>query len=186
MIKEKDVVIDLGCAPGGWLQATRKIVGEEGIVIGIDLLEIKPIKDKNVFVIKGDMRTEKTLQEISLILTKKNIKKVDVVICDASPNISGVWEVDHARSVSLTMMALLIATKLLKKGGNFVTKSFQGYLFDEYANLVSDHFETLFVAKPLVCRKNSAEVYVIGKNFKGNEFQINPESSIAELMDLKF
>jgi len=186
LIKEKDTIIDLGCAPGGWMQAARKITGEGGLIVGIDLLKVEPFKEKNIFAIKGDMRADKTLEEVSQILTSKNIEKVDVVICDASPNISGVWEVDHARSVSLTMMALLIATKLLKKGGNFVTKSFQGYLFDEYANLVSDHFETLFVAKPLVCRKNSAEVYVIGKNFKGNEFQINPESSIAELMDLKF
>ena len=186
LIKEKDTIIDLGCAPGGWMQAARKMTGEDGLIIGIDLLKIEPFKEKNVFAIKGDMREEKTLQEVSQILALKKIKKADVVICDASPNISGVWEVDHARSVSLTMTALLTATKVLKKGGSFIAKSFQGYLFDEYAKLVSEHFETMLVVKPLSCRRNSAEVYVIGKNFEGKEFQVNTESPIAELLDLKF
>lgn len=186
LIKEKDVVIDLGCAPGGWLQAARKIVGEKGLVIGIDLLEIEPIKDENVFTIKGDMRIDKTLQEIGQILAKKKIEKSDVVICDASPNISGIWDVDHARSVSLATTALLTATRVLKTSGNFVTKLFQGYLFDECLKIVSEYFETMFVIKPLACRKNSAEVYIIGKKFKGKEFQIDPENPVSELLDLKF
>jgi len=186
LIKRKDVVIDLGCAPGGWLQATRKIVGEEGLVVGIDLLEIKPIKDKNVFVIKGDMRAEETLKKVNLILIKKNIKKADVVICDASPNISGIWGTDHARSISLAMTAFLTMTKILKNNGNFVVKLFEGYLSNEYIKMISGHFKSIDTIKPLASRKNSAEIYLVGKRFKGKEFQLDSKSPIVELLELKF
>ena len=186
LIKEKDVVIDLGCAPGGWLQATRKIVGEERLVIGIDLLRIEPIKDKNVFAIKADIRTDETLKKVNVILTKKNIKKSDVVICDASPNISGIWGTDHARSISLAMTAFLTATKVLKNNGNFVVKLFQGYLSNEYVKMISGQFENVRIVKPLACRKNSAEIYLAGKKFKGKEFSVDSKSLIAELLELKF
>lgn len=186
LIKEKDVVIDLGCAPGGWLQATRKIVGEEGVIIGIDLLEIKPIKDNNIFIIKGDMRTDETLKKISVILAEKNIKKSDVVICDASPNISGIWGTDHARSISLAVTAFLTATKILKNNGNFVVKLFEGYLSNEYVKMISEHFGTIRTIKPSASRKNSAEIYLAGKKFKGKKFQLDSKSPIADLLELKF
>ncbi len=179
LIKEKDIVIDLGCAPGGWLQVAREIVGEKGLIIGIDLQEVESLPDKNVFIIKGDMTKEETLKKVRDIL----FKKPDVVLSDASPNISGIWNVDQAKSITLSTTALLIATKILKKGGNFVSKVFQGELFDEYLKLVSDYFDKVFVEKPNACRTKSAEVYLVAKNFNQKEFSIDPNSPIAELLD---
>ncbi len=185
LMKNGDIVIDLGCAPGGWLQATRQIVGEKGLVIGIDLQEVKSFSDKNVFIIKGDMTKEEALEEVVNLLEKrfpKKFKKPDVVLSDASPNISGIWSVDQAKSITLSTTALSIATKMLKRGGNFVTKVFQGELFDEYLKLVSSYFDKVFIEKPSVCRTKSAEVYLVAKNYNQKEFNIDPNSPIAELL----
>lgn len=178
LIREGDTVIDLGCAPGGWLQATREIVGKEGMVIGVDLQEVEPFSDKNIFLIKGDIIKEETLTKVKDIL----FKKASVVISDIAPNISGIWSIDHAKSISLATTALIIATKMLKKGGNFTTKVFQGILFDEYVKITSEYFDKIFIEKPDPCRTKSAEVYLVAKNFNQKEFSIDPNSPIAQLL----
>jgi len=181
IIKEKNVVVDLGCAPGGWLQAARDIVGDKGFIVGIDLQTVKPLPYENVIAIKGDMTKEEILKQAKDLLPEKP----DAIICDASPNISGVWDVDHSRSLELTTMALMTATKMLKKGGNFVVKVFQGDLFEKYVQLVSEYFDKAFTTKPRASRDESAEVYVIGKRFNGRKFDLNSKSPIVKLLDLK-
>lgn len=178
IIKEGNVVVDLGCAPGGWLQAVRSIVGEKGFVVGVDLQSVKPLGYDNVVAIKGDMTKRETLERILSYLPSK----ADVVISDASPNISGVWEVDHSRSIELTTVALIVATKLLKEGGNFLVKVFQGSLFNDYVDLVRHYFKKVYVSKPRASRDSSAEVYVIGKRFLGKPFDMEIDSPILTLV----
>ncbi|HID47527.1 MAG TPA: RlmE family RNA methyltransferase [Methanothermococcus okinawensis] len=178
VIKEGDVVVDLGCAPGGWLQAVRSIVGDRGFVVGVDLQSVKPLGYDNVITIKGDMTRRETLEKILSYLPSK----ADVVVSDASPNISGVWDVDHSRSVELTTVALIVATNLLKEGGNFVVKVFQGNLFNDYVDLVRNYFKKVYISKPRASRDSSAEVYVIGKKFLGKNFDMNLDSPILTLV----
>ncbi|MCS3922070.1 23S rRNA (uridine2552-2'-O)-methyltransferase [Methanococcus voltae PS] len=177
-IKEDNVVIDLGCAPGGWLQSAREIVGEDGFVVGIDLQKVKPLNYDNVIAIRGDMTKEEILKEAISHLPRNP----DVIICDASPNVSGVWDVDHTCSLILTTMALMTSTRVLKKGGNFVVKVFQGDLFNKYTDLVSTYFDKVITTKPKASRGESAEVYVIGRRFNGKLFDLESEHPLAKLL----
>ena len=181
IIKEGNVVVDLGCAPGGWLQASRDIVGEDGFVAGVDLQAVKPLGYENVVAIKGDMTKKETIEKLMELMPSK----ADAVICDASPNISGVWERDHTKSLELTTIALMTATKLLKKDGNFVVKVFQGSLFNDYVALLKNYFKKVQTTKPKASRDVSAEVYVVGKKFLGKPFDKNLKSPVLKLIDFE-
>lgn len=155
VIKKRDTVVDLGAAPGGWLQVAKELSG--GKVVGVDMLPIEGIE--GVGTIKGDIRLESTVERI-----KRTIKKeADVVICDAAPNLSGNWSYDHARSIDLATSALECARKLLKPGGRFVVKVFQGDMFPDFLDKVRRHFVKVQAFSPEASRKQSAEIYVIGK-----------------------
>ncbi|MCX8170663.1 MAG: RlmE family RNA methyltransferase [Candidatus Bathyarchaeota archaeon] len=162
-IKRGYVVIDLGAAPGGWLQAARQLVGDEGFVLGVDLKEIEPLNFGNVHTIVGDIRDTETLNKIKAVLPRP----ADAVISDVSPNVSGVWELDHARQIELAEISLNIALNTLRKGGNFFTKVFQGDLFNQFLSEVKEHFHQVKVIRPEASRKRSAEIYVLGLNYKG-------------------
>jgi len=161
-IHSGDVVVDLGSAPGGWLQVARQIVGEEGFVLGVDLREVKPLNYENVHVIIGDIREEETLKRIRAILPRP----ADAVISDISPNISGIWELDHIRQIELAEFALEIALDVLKAGGNFFTKVFQGELFNQFLDTVKKYFSRVEIFKPKASRKESAEIYILGLNYR--------------------
>ena len=156
IIKKRDTVVDLGAAPGGWLQVAKELSG--GKVIGVDILPIEEIE--GVEIIKGDIRLEATVEKI-----KEKIKKEgsDVVICDAAPNLSGNWSYDHARSIDLASSALECARKLLKPEGRFAVKVFQGDMFPEFLDKVRRYFGKVRAFSPEATRKQSAEIYVIGK-----------------------
>lgn len=164
VIKKGDVVIDLGAAPGGWSQVAREIVGEKGLVVGIDLQPIKPIKDA-IFIV-GDMTKKETIEKIK---EKIGNKKVDVIISDMSPNISGNYSLDHANSIWLAENALDFAKKFLKNNGNFICKVFEGELLKEFLNKVKADFEVVKLHSPPASRKSSSEIYVIAKIFKKTE-----------------
>ncbi|HDO41827.1 MAG TPA: RlmE family RNA methyltransferase [Candidatus Bathyarchaeota archaeon] len=161
-IHSGDVVVDLGSAPGGWLQVARQIVGEEGFVLGVDLREVKPLNYENVHVILGDVREEETLKRVRAILPRP----ADAVISDISPNISGIWELDHIRQIELAEFALEIALDVLKAGGNFFTKVFQGELFNQFLDTVKKYFSRVEIFKPKASRKESAEIYILGLNYR--------------------
>jgi 23S rRNA (uridine2552-2'-O)-methyltransferase len=161
-IKRTDVVIDLGAAPGGWIQAARKIVGTKGFVLGVDLKHIEPFSQSNVRTIIGDINEQETIEEIVNMLPRK----ANVVISDASPNISGIWEVDHARQIDLAHQALTIALKTLGPFGNFFVKVFQGDMLDSYIKKVKNHFETVKVIKPKASRAKSSEIFILGMSLK--------------------
>ena len=154
-------VLDLCCAPGGWLQYSLSKVGNDGLVIGVDLLEISPLP--NVHFIRGDITREETLEKIVKIAGSK----IDLVLSDCSPNVSGIWELDHARQIFLAEKALEIAEKVLRKGGKFIVKVFQGDLFNDYLDKVKTVFRNVRVTKPEASRKESAEMYIVAFNFIG-------------------
>lgn len=164
-IKPRDIVVDLGAAPGGWLQAARKIVGAKGFVLGIDLVQIKPIEYPNVFTIVGDITEPEIVDRIRAILPRK----ADVVISDVSPHVSGIWEVDHARQIDLANSSIHIARSVLREDGNFFVKIFQGDLFNSFLNMIKKSFVEVKVIKPQASRKESAEIFVLGLGFKGKD-----------------
>ena len=161
-IKEGDIVLDLGAAPGGWVQAARKNVGSEGYVLGVDLKSIEPFEEENVRTIIGDITDEETLHEILGLLPKE----ADAVISDASPNISGVWEVDHARQMGLALKALEIALETLRLSGGFFVKVFQGDMLDDFMKKVKNHFQEVRLVKPEASRGKSSELFILGLNLK--------------------
>ena len=173
LIKKGDSVVDLGAAPGGWLQVAKEISG--GTVIGVDLQRIEPIE--GVFTIKGDMTSPFTQKKIF-----EKVEKVDTVICDAAPNVSGNWALDHGRSIDLTTTALNVAVKILAPGGNFLAKVFQGDLYDSFLAEVRKHFSMVTAYKSPASRSQSAEIYVIGKGFlttsvrKGDTLRVTIEA----------
>ncbi|MEM3731490.1 MAG: RlmE family RNA methyltransferase [Candidatus Bathyarchaeia archaeon] len=161
-IKEGDVVLDLGAAPGGWTQAARKIVGEKGFVLGVDLKPIEPFPEHNVRTIIGDISEHETLEQILSMLPKK----ADAVISDVSPNISGIWEVDHARQIDLAHQALKIAIETLRPSGSFFVKVFEGDLLKDFIEKVKKHFEIVKVLKPKASRAKSSEIFILGMRLK--------------------
>ena len=162
-IKEGDVVVDLGAAPGGWTQAARKIVGAEGFVLGVDLKPMEPFPEKNVRTIVGDITGPDAVKQILGMLPRK----ADAVISDVSPNISGIWELDHARQIDLAERALEIALETLKPGGNFFVKVFQGDMLNDFIGMVKRHFEDVKIIKPKASRAKSSEIFILGMRLKG-------------------
>jgi 23S rRNA (uridine2552-2'-O)-methyltransferase len=162
-IKEGDVVIDLGAAPGGWTQAARKIVGSEGFVLGVDLKPVEPFPEKNVRTIVGDITEPEITKQILEMLPRK----ADAVISDVSPNISGIWELDHALQIDLAQKALEIALETLKPGGSFFVKVFQGDMLNDFISIVKRHFEDVKIIKPKASRAKSSEIFILGMRLKG-------------------
>ena len=157
-----NVVVDLGAAPGGWLQVARKEVGDEGFVLGVDLQEIAKLPYKNVKTLVADITDLSTSE-----LIRQNLPRpADVVLSDASPKISGVWSVDHARSIELADAAFTIAGEVLSQGGKLLIKVFQGEFLQDFVQNVREKFDHLKISKPPASRKGSSEVYVIAKGFK--------------------
>jgi 23S rRNA (uridine2552-2'-O)-methyltransferase len=163
-IKPGYVVVDLGAAPGGWTQAVRKLVGNSGFVLAVDLKLIEPVDAPNVRTIIGDVAEPQTIQDILEFLPRS----ADVVVSDVSPNVSGVWELDHARQIDLASQSLRIATSILRSGGNFFVKVFQGNALNKFVNEVKQHFSFVKLVKPKASRSKSAELYVLGRNFRKN------------------
>lgn len=157
-IKNGDVVVDLGTAPGGWVQAARKIVGSNGFVLGVDLKSVEPFGEHNVRTIQGDIKEQETLQQILEFIPRQ----ADAVISDVSPNISGIWEVDHARQIDLAQHALNIALETLRPCGNLFVKVFQGDMLDDFVKKVKNHFQDVKVIKPQASRGKSSEMFVLG------------------------
>jgi 23S rRNA (uridine2552-2'-O)-methyltransferase len=158
ILKEGSFVVDLGAAPGGWSQVAKEIVGEKGTVIGMDLSPIQPIK--GITFLQGDMTKEASLEELITIIGDK---KANVVLSDMSPDISGNYSVDHARSIYLGEQALITTETLLKSGGNFLCKVFSGEDLQDFIKKVNERFRTVKQYSPPASRKTSSEIYVIAK-----------------------
>lgn len=160
LLKEGSVVVDLGAAPGGWLQVSKQAVGEEGFVLGVDIQPIPAIN--GIVTINRDITKAATAEEISKTLPRK----ADLVLSDCSPKVSGIWNVDHARQIYLVEASLRIACRILRMGGSLVCKVFQGRLFKELLSKVESMFRNVYVTKPEASRKRSAEMYIIARDFQ--------------------
>lgn len=159
LLKRGAVVADLGAAPGGWLQVAAERVGPRGKVVGVDLQYIEPIE--GVVTVQGDMRKEETVLDMMDALGGK----ADVVISDMSPNISGSYSMDHARSVDLCEHALEFAEKVLKPGGSLVMKIFEGDMMQDFMRQVKARFKVIKLYGPEASRASSSEIYIIAKDF---------------------
>ncbi len=164
-IKRNDIVVDLGAAPGGWIQAARKMTGKHGFVLGVDLKPIEPFTQEYIRTIVADLTEPNITEEILSFLPRK----ADVVISDAAPNITGVWEVDHARQIDLATKAMEIAQCILRPGGNFFVKLFEGDLMNEFVQTVKGVFETVKIVKPQASRAQSSEMYLLALGLKGSK-----------------
>lgn len=167
-INEKDklfrsgsIVMDLGAAPGGWSQVVAPLIGNSGHLIASDLLPMDGIGGATF--IQGDFTDEAVYEQIVAAL---NNEKVDVVMSDMAPNISGVSTTDQYSSIYLVELALDMARNVLKPGGSFCAKVFQGVGYEEYVKDVRRSFDKVFVRKPAASRPRSREVYIVGKGFK--------------------
>ena len=165
-IHKNDVVIDLGAAPGGWIQAARKIVGKKGFILGIDLKPIASFPQDYVKTIVADFTEPEILQQILDFLPRK----ADVILSDASPNISGIWEVDNARQIDLATQALKIALCVLRPAGNFFVKVFEGSMLPSFMRTVKKHFEIVKLIKPKASRPESSEIFLLALKFKTSSF----------------
>ncbi|MDH4123186.1 MAG: RlmE family RNA methyltransferase [Thermoplasmata archaeon] len=163
VIHTGDRVIDLGASPGGWSQISSEIVGATGKVIGADIKRMRPIE--GVEFVLGDIRDDKTIKSI----IEKLGGSADVVISDMSPNISGNYSTDHARSIELCEYALGFAKKTLREGGSFVVKVFEGDLYPEYFDKVKREFRSVKGHSPKASRASSSEIYIIAKGFIGTQ-----------------
>jgi 23S rRNA (uridine2552-2'-O)-methyltransferase len=163
IIKNSDKVVEFGCAPGGWIQVATQLVGSSGFVLGLDLKEINPLAGASF--IKGSI-DDPLLTEILLQTVGPN-DKFDVVLSDMSPNVSGIWEIDHERQISLTKHALHVSIRILEKRGNAIFKMFQGVSTRSFVNELAEHFALVKLSKPPASRQESSELYVICLGFKG-------------------
>lgn len=166
-IQEKDrilqpcmKVVDLGAAPGGWSQYATQVIGRKGRVVASDILPIDPLPF--VEFVQGDFREEAVLAEMLNLLGSD---KADLVISDMAPNMSGVDAVDQPRAIHLCELALDMARQVLKPGGAFLVKLFQGEGSEAYLQEVRGSFKTVKIRKPAASRPRSREVYVLAQGF---------------------
>ncbi|UCH71781.1 MAG: RlmE family RNA methyltransferase [Thermoplasmatales archaeon] len=165
IIKNGDIVLDLGAAPGGWSQIAKEFVGEQGQVIGIDLSPIEPID--GITFLEGDLTEDSSIQKIKNIVGEK---KIDVILSDMSPNISGNYSIDHATSIYLCERALKTTEILLKSEGIFVCKAFTGSDLQDFIKKTHQKFEKVKCFSPVASRKSSSETYIIARYFKKDKY----------------
>ncbi len=166
-IQEKDriiqpcmKVVDLGASPGGWSQYATKLIGQKGRIVASDILPLDPLPF--VEFVLGDFREEAVLAEILNLLGGE---KPDLVISDMAPNMSGVDAVDQPRAIHLCELALDMARQVLKPGGTFLVKLFQGDGSEAFIRDVRSSFKTVKIRKPAASRPRSREVYVLAQGF---------------------
>jgi len=161
IITKGDRVLDLGAAPGGWSQVVAKIVGQTGQVIASDILPIEEIP--GVDILKGDF-TESSVYEKLLSMTKG--QKMNTVLSDLAPNMSGQLSVDQPKSMYLSVFSYDISIKTLTPNGHFLVKVFQGDGFDAYVQIARQTFKKVAIKKPKASRARSKEVYLLASQLK--------------------
>ena len=158
IIKPNMVVVDLGAAPGGWSEVARQLVGRNGRVIATDILPIDPID--GVEFLQGDFREEEVLKRLLGLIGED---RADLVLSDMAPNISGMDAVDQPRAMYLAELALDLARRILKPGGDFLVKVFQGEGSEEYIRALRQDFDKVIIRKPKASRPRSREVYILAR-----------------------
>ncbi|MBO3832027.1 MAG: RlmE family RNA methyltransferase [Candidatus Brockarchaeota archaeon] len=163
VIRTGDIVLDIGCAPGGWLQVASEAVGETGLVIGVDVKEVENLGSENIKTIVLDVFDEDFVGKV----LKESKSRFDVILSDLSPNMSGIYELDHARQIEMVERVLQLSRDLLKTGGSMVIKVFEGEGSDRVYRRVMRLFRFVKRFKPKASRKGSSEFYLVARFFKG-------------------
>ena len=169
LVKPGMTIIDLGAAPGGWSEYCVKKLGKKGTMVALDILPMEPIE--GVTIIKGDFRENPVFDELMTVIASAENKsgKVDLVISDMAPNISGMGSVDMPRAYYLCELALDLARQVLKPGGGMLVKLFQGEGFEAYNKELKSSFSKVVMRKPRASRARSREVYALATGFLGNK-----------------
>tara|TARA_B100001093_G_scaffold131822_1_gene124362 strand:+ start:14945 stop:15787 length:843 start_codon:yes stop_codon:yes gene_type:complete len=160
LIRQGDIILDVGCHPGGWAQVATELVGKEGWVIGVDLEACQPVEGSILLV--GDI-TEPHTQE--RVLHELQGRPLNAVVSDISPNITGKWDMDQAVAMTLVADVFDFSLPLLCKGGSFTSKMFQGVGVEELISAVKPFFSDVRRFSPHASRNSSSEVYLICRNF---------------------
>jgi 23S rRNA (uridine2552-2'-O)-methyltransferase len=161
LLKPGMTVVDLGAAPGGWSQYAARTLGGQGRVIAMDILDMPGIA--GVEFLQGDFNDEAVLERLLALVGPA---KVDLVMSDIAPNMMGIADVDHDRSMQLVELALDFACRTLRPGGDFLAKVFQGRGFQPLLAELRSRFETVQIRKPKASRSRSAEVYVLARGYR--------------------
>jgi 23S rRNA (uridine2552-2'-O)-methyltransferase len=165
LIRPGMTVVDLGASPGGWSQVAAELAGPKGRVLAVDILDMQPLA--GVQFIQGDFREEAAVRALEASLGQA---RIDLVLSDMAPNISGIGAVDQARSAQLAELALEFALKWLKPEGNLLVKAFQGEAYNELRQQLRRHFRQVLTRKPQASRSRSAEIYLLARGLlRGQE-----------------
>ncbi len=164
LIGRGDTVLDLGSAPGGWVQVASELVGPEGLVVGVDIQEVR-LKEKNVVTIVMDVNDTRVPGKLLSLLGGP----ADVVLSDLSPSVSGVWELDQTRQADLTLRVLGLSESVLRIGGRAFCKQFEGERSPEVRDAFSNGFKTVRVLKPAASRSASSELYYYCDGWLGRQ-----------------
>lgn len=160
LLKPGMAVIDLGAAPGGWSQMAKKFIGKSGQIIALDILPMDPLD--GVTFIQGDFREEEVFLQL---LNELDGKRVDVILSDMAPNMSGITSVDQARVINLAELGVLLCEKALVAGGSLLVKVFQGEGYEAFVKLLRTKFKQVMVRKPDASRARSNEIYLLAKGY---------------------
>jgi len=156
LIKPGDRVIDLGAAPGGWLQVASQAVGGQGLAVGVDLSPIR-LEADNMRTLRMDINDPALPETVKGLLKRP----ADVLLSDLSPRISGVWDLDQYRQIELTLKSITLGDELLKAGGNAMLKVFQGERFKEAEGEARKRYNFVAIMKPRASRNESSEMYLL-------------------------
>lgn len=163
-LKPGMLAVDLGAAPGGWSQMLRRELGRHGRVVALDILEMPSIP--GVEFLRGDFREDTVLAAFEALLDGA---RVDLVLSDMAPNMSGVESVDQPRAMELAELARDFAEAHLKPGGTFLVKLFQGVGFDVYLKDLRSRYSRVAMRKPKASRPRSPEIYALATGFKAGQ-----------------
>ncbi|MGI0091980.1 MAG: RlmE family RNA methyltransferase [Nitrososphaerales archaeon] len=165
IIRAGSKVVDIGCAPGGWLEVASNLVGERGLVVGVDIASVKPINGKkNVRIIREDVSSPQFPSRLADAMGKG---KADCVLADLSPQLSGIWDMDHFKQIELCHKVIDLLPEALVMGGSNVLKAFHGGELEELIKRLRSSFSRVEISKPEASRNESSEVYLISMDFSG-------------------
>jgi 23S rRNA (uridine2552-2'-O)-methyltransferase len=177
IIGDGSKVVDIGCAPGGWLQVASDIVGERGLVVGIDISPVKTIGRKNIKILQEDITSQDFITKLREAMGKG---KADCVLADLSPKLSGIWDMDHFKQVELCQKVVDLLPETLALDGSNVVKAFHGAELDTLIKRLRGSFDRVEISKPEASRNESSEVYLVSMGFKGQVPSRPTESREAE------
>ncbi|MBI4529513.1 MAG: RlmE family RNA methyltransferase [Deltaproteobacteria bacterium] len=162
LIRRGDLIVDLGAAPGGWLQIASQLTGKTGKVFGIDLQPIEPFREKNIHLMQGNIESEETVKRIQELL----VSDADCVLSDISPKLTGIHYADVSRSLELALSAFRVAIRILKPEGNFLVKTFVGEETKAFESELKKSFRSVQATRPEATRKGSSEIYFCAKGLR--------------------